>query len=173
MISGRDEIAYNSAVNCWGPNETLGGAEGGCLDIVNGEALSTIENVYFHHNYCERSVGLFEGCSGNFSGQDAIQENHAIIKDSYVSHNLAVDAMWLYRLQPVNTDFVHLVFENNTIIHGPANDEIPQAGANSFGLLVNTDAGYAFEPDGRADGGRPAALRTQGALLPGHNNPRM
>ena len=53
--------------------------------------------------------------------------------------------MWLYLLQPVNTDFVNLVFEHNTLIHGPANDDIPQRGANSFGLLVNTDQGYTFE----------------------------
>jgi hypothetical protein len=146
MIMGSDnEIAYNTAIDCWGENQTLGGAEGGCLEIVNGQALSTIENVYFHHNYCERSVGLFEGCSGNFSGSDAIQENHAIIKDSYVSYNLAVDAMWLYLLQPVNTDFVNLVFEGNTLIHGPRNEDIPQQGASSFGLLVNDDQGYSFE----------------------------
>ncbi len=145
MIMGsNNEIAYNSAINCWGNNQTLGGAEGGCLEIVNGKADSVIENVYFHHNYCERSVGLFEGCSGNFQGTDAIQENHGIIRNSYVAYNLAVDAMWLYLLQPVNTDFENLVFEHNTIVHGPANGDIPQQAANSFGLLVNTDQGYEF-----------------------------
>lgn len=144
IMASNNEIAYNSAVDCWGPNETLGGAEGGCLEIVNGQASSVIENVYFHHNYCERSVGLFEGCSGNFSGSDAIQENHGIIRNSYVAYNLAVDAMWLYLLQPVNTDFENLVFEHNTIVHGPNNGDIPQQGAGSFGLMVTTDAGYEF-----------------------------
>ncbi len=145
MVMGSgNEISYNSAINCWGPNETLGGAEGGCLEIVNGEAESVIENVRFHHNYCERSVGLFEGCSGNFRGTDAIQEHHGIIRNSYVGYNIAVDAMWLYLLQPVNTDFENLVFEHNTIVHGPDNTTIPQQGASSFGLLVNDDAGYSF-----------------------------
>lgn len=144
IMASNNEIAYNSAINCWGPNETLGGAEGGCLEIVNGAANSVIENVYFHHNYCERSVGLFEGCSGNFQGTDAIQENHGIIRNSYVSYNLAVDAMWLYLLQPVNTDFDNLVFEHNTIIHTPLNGDIPQRGSAAFSLLVETDAGYEF-----------------------------
>ena len=38
MVMGSDnEIAHNSASNCWSDNSTLGGAEGGCLEIVNGE----------------------------------------------------------------------------------------------------------------------------------------
>jgi MYXO-CTERM domain-containing protein len=146
VMASNNEISYNSAVNCWGENQTLGGAEGGCLEIVNGEALSTIENVRFHHNYCERSVGLFEGCSGNFSGADAIQENHGIIRDSLIAYNISVDAMWLYLLQPVNTDFYNLVFEHNTLVHTPANEDIPQGGASSFGLLVNEDQGYTADP---------------------------
>jgi MYXO-CTERM domain-containing protein len=145
VMASDNEISYNSAVNCWGINETLGGAEGGCLEIVNGEALSTIENVRFHHNYCERSIGLFEGCSGNFQGTDAIQENHGIIRDSLIAYNLSVDAMWLYLLQPVNTDFYNLVFEHNTLVHTPANEDIPQGGASSFGLLVNEDQGYTAD----------------------------
>lgn len=144
IMASDNEISYNVAINCWGPNTTLGGAEGGCLEIVNGTAESVIENVYFHHNYCERSVGLFEGCSGNFQGTDAIQEHHGIIRNSYVSYNISVDAMWLYLLQPVNTDFDNLVFEHNTIIHTPANEDIPQRGASSFGLMVTEDAGYSF-----------------------------
>ncbi len=146
VMGSNNEISYNSAINCWGPNETLGGAEGGCLEIVNGEALATIENVRFHHNYCERSVGLFEGCSGNFQGTDAIQENHGIIRDSVIAYNISVDAMWLYLLQPVNTDFYNLVFEHNTLVHTPANADIPQGGADSFGLLVNDDQGYSADP---------------------------
>jgi MYXO-CTERM domain-containing protein len=146
VMASDNEISYNSAVNCWGENQTLGGAEGGCLEIVNGQALATIENVRFHHNYCERSVGLFEGCSGNFQGTDAIQENHGIIRDSVIAYNISVDAMWLYLLQPVNTDFYNLVFEHNTLVHTPANEDIPQGGASSFGLLVNDDQGYSADP---------------------------
>jgi MYXO-CTERM domain-containing protein len=146
VMASNNEIAYNSVVNCWGENTTLGGAEGGCMEIVNGAARSTIENVSFHHNYCERSVGMWEGCSGNFQGTDAIQENHGIIKDVVLAYNLSVDAMWLYLLQPVNTDFINLVFEHNTLVHTAANGDIPQQGAASFGLLVNDDQGYSADP---------------------------
>ncbi len=140
MVMGSDnEISYNSASNCWSDNTTLGGAEGGCLEIVNGEGGSTISGVSFHHNYCEFSVGLFEGCSGDFSGGDLIQLNHGIIRDSYVAYNVAIDAMWLYLLQPVNTDFINLVFEHNTLVHTELNDEIPQGAANAFTLSVEEE----------------------------------
>ncbi|MBN2529842.1 MAG: hypothetical protein JXR76_25855 [Deltaproteobacteria bacterium] len=147
IMASNNEIAYNSASECHGKNDTLGGEEGGCLEIVNPAANSTIENVYFHHNYCERSIGLFEGCSGNFRGTDAIQENHGKIKNCYVSYNISVDAMWLYLLQPVNTDFENMVFEHNTIVHTPQNDsDFEQAARNSMGLLVNSDQGYEADP---------------------------
>jgi len=143
VMGSNNEIAYNSASEAHGENATLGGEEGGCYEIVNGRASSTIEDVYFHHNYCERSVGLFEACSGNFQGTDKIQENHGIIKNVVLAYNLSVDAMWLYLLQPVNTDFYNMVFEHNTIIHTPKNDsDFVQAARNSFGLQVNQDAGY-------------------------------
>lgn len=144
MIMGsNNEIAYNSASEAHGINETLGGEEGGCLEIVNGQAGSVIEDVYFHHNYCERSIGLWEGCSGNFQGTDKIQENHGIIRNVVLAYNLSVDAMWLYLIQPVNTDFDNVVFEHNTLIHTPANDsDFTQAARNSFGLQVTEDQGY-------------------------------
>jgi len=148
ILSSDNEIAYNIAYNCWSNNSTLGGAEGGCLEIVNREAGSTVSNVHFHHNYCERSVGLFEGCSGDFSGQDQIQLHHGIIRDSSVAYNVCVDAMWLYLLQPVNTDFVNLVFEHNTLVHTPANADIPQQGASAFTLAVEqeTVGGTTYGP---------------------------
>ena len=134
-----NEVAYNSAVNCWTPNETLNGAEGGCLEIIVPAANMVVENIFFHHNYCERSVGLFEACAGNFGGSEPIQLNHAGIKDSYLAYNVAVDAMWLYLLQTVNTDMDNLVFEHNTLTHGPANDDIPQGGAGVFGIYFDQD----------------------------------
>jgi hypothetical protein len=138
--AGNNEVAYNTAVNCWVPNTTLNGAEGGCLEIIGNAAGELIENVYFHHNYCERSVGLFEACAGNFTGDgQKIQLNHAIVRNSYVAYNVSIDAMWLYLLQPVNTDFQGLIFEHNTLIHGPANDDIPQGGAAAFGIFYDTD----------------------------------
>ncbi len=148
MIMGSfNEIAYNSASEAHGINKTLGGEEGGCYEIVNGKADSTIENVYFHHNYCERSIGLWEGCSGNFQGTDKIQEHHGIIKNVVLAYNLSVDAMWLYLLQPVNTDFENVVFEHNTLVHTPANHaDFVQAARDSFGLQVTSDQGYTSEP---------------------------
>ena len=120
VMASNNEVAFNSAVNCQSINTTLGGFEGGCLEIVNGKAGSTITNVSFHHNYCEKSVGLWEGCSGDFSGTGGgIQTNHGIIENVTVSYNIAVDSMWLFLLQPVNTDFRNVVFANNTIIHTP------------------------------------------------------
>jgi len=142
VMASNNEIAYNVALEAHGPNSTLGGSEGGCLEIVNGQAGSTISGVLFHHNYCEQSVGLFEGCSGNFQGTDAIQENHGKIEDSLVAYNISVDAMWLYLLQPVNTDFRNLVFEHNTLVHTPNNHLIEQAARDMFGLNVEEDAGY-------------------------------
>ncbi len=140
VMASNNEVAYNSASECHGINNTLGGEEGGCYEIVNPKADSTIENVTFHHNYCERSIGLFEACSGNFQGTDLIQEHHGIIANCSLSYNLSVDAMWLYLLQPVNTDFVNLVFEHNTLIHSKANDtDFTQAARNSFGLLYDSD----------------------------------
>jgi hypothetical protein len=140
MNAGNNEVAYNTAINCWVPNETLNGAEGGCLEIIGNKAGELIENAFFHHNYCERSVGLFEACAGNFSGDgQKIQLNHAIVRHSMVSYNVSVDAMWLYLLQPVNTDFDGLVFEHNTLIHGPDNTIIPQGGASAFGIAYDTD----------------------------------
>lgn len=140
MNAGNNEVAYNTAINCWVPNTTLNGAEGGCLEIIGNKAGQLIENAYFHHNYCERAVGLFEACAGNFSGDGQnIMLNHAIVRNSTVSYNVSIDAMWLYLLQPTNTDFDGLVFEHNTLIHGPANTDIPQGGAAMFGLAYDTD----------------------------------
>jgi hypothetical protein len=140
MNAGNNEVAYNTAINCWVPNTTLNGAEGGCLEIIGNKAGEIIENAFFHHNYCERSVGLFEACAGNFSGDgQKIQLNHAIVRNATVSYNVSIDAMWLYLLQPANTDFQGLIFEHNTLIHGPANDDIPQGGAAAFGIFYDTD----------------------------------
>jgi len=119
MVMGSDnEVSFCSVVNSYSPNTTLGGWEGGCYEIVNGKAGSTMSNISFHHNYCERSVGLFETSSGDFSGTGGgIQTNHGIVENVTVSYNISVDSMWLFLLQPVNTDFKNFVFSNNTIIH--------------------------------------------------------
>ncbi len=148
ITASNNEIAWNAAVRCESPNTTLNGAEGGCLEIVNQHGGTTISNVSFHHNYCEESVGLFEGCSGDFSGEDVIQLNHAIIRDSYIGYNLSVDAMWLYLLQPVNTDFINVVFEHNTLIHTEKNVESEQGAAPFFTLCVESETveGVSYGP---------------------------
>ncbi|HMA92873.1 MAG TPA: MYXO-CTERM sorting domain-containing protein [Polyangiaceae bacterium] len=137
VMASNNEVAFNSAVNCQSKNATLGGNEGGCLEIVNGKAGSTISNVSFHHNYCEKSVGLWEGCSGDFSASGGgIQENHGIIENVTVSYNVSVDSMWLYLLQPVNTDFKNVVFANNTIIHTPRSAEYWDSGGGHFMMAL-------------------------------------
>lgn len=173
MNAGNNEVAYNTAINCWVPNSTLNGAEGGCLEIIGNKAGQVIENAFFHHNYCERSVGLFEACAGNFSGDGQnIMLNHAKVRNSTVSYNVSVDAMWLYLLQPTNTDFENLVFEHNTLIHGPENSKIPQGGAAMFGLAYDTDPAWttdkppAYIPctsDADCTGEKQTCLDKQGA----------
>jgi hypothetical protein len=141
VINGTDhEIAYNTIDNCWTPNETLGGAEGGCLEVIARTPGEVVENVTFHHNYCTHSVGLFEACAGNFAGtSERIQEHHAVLRNTTLAYNVVIDAMWLYLLQTVNTDMDNLVFEHNTLIHSPANTDIPQGGAPGFGNFYDTD----------------------------------
>jgi hypothetical protein len=154
VMASNNEIAFNSAVRCASVNSTLGGFEGGCFEIVNGKALSTISNVSFHHNYCERSVGMWEGCSGDFSATGGgIQENHAIIENVTVSYNLSVDSMWLYLLQPVNTDFRNVVFANNTLIHTAKskeywdNSSFHYSMANAVATYTNNSSGVTYETD--------------------------
>lgn len=167
VMASNNEVAFNSAVNCQSENATLGGKEGGCLEIVNGKAGSTISNVTFHHNYCEKSVGLWEGCSGDFSASGGgIQENHGIIENVTVSYNLSIDSMWIFLLQPVNTDFRNCVFAHNTIVHTAKSAEYWDSGGGHFsmalavGTYTNNDTGtkyvtnneYYTEADGFATG---------------------
>ena len=141
VMGSNNEIAFNSVVNCQSPNTTLHGFEGGCYEIVNGKgAGETIHNVSFHHNYCEKSVGLFEGCSGNFSSTaGGVMENHGIIENVTVSYNVSVDAMWLFLLQTVNTDFKNVVFANNTIVHTPKSLEYFDNEHVQMALAYDTD----------------------------------
>jgi hypothetical protein len=157
VMASNNEIAWNSAYDLMSPNSTLGGFEGGCYEIVNGKAKSTISNVSFHHNYCEKSIGMWEASSGDFSASGgAIQDpaNHGIVENVTISYNLSVDAMWMFLLQPVNTDFKNLVFANNTIIHTPNTMVWFDASHTSMGLDVHTytntaagDGGTSFDTD--------------------------
>jgi hypothetical protein len=157
VMASNNEIAWNSAIDLMSPNSTLGGFEGGCYEIVNGKAKSTISNVSFHHNYCEKSIGMWEASSGDFSASGGdIQDpaNHGIVENVTISYNLSVDAMWMFLLQPVNTDFKNLVFANNTIIHTPNTMVWFDASHTSMGLDVHTytntaagDGGATFDTD--------------------------
>ncbi len=150
IMASNNEVSFSSAYDCQGPNATLGGFEGGCLEIVDGAAKAEITNVSFHHNYCEKSVGLFEASSGNFSGTDQIMDpaNHGKINNINVSYNISVDSMWLFLLQPVNSDFQNVVFANNTIIHTPnsktywttSSQSDTAGGHEMMGLAVATDS---------------------------------
>jgi hypothetical protein len=121
VMGSNNEIAFNKVVNCESVNTTLGGYEGGCYEIVNAKgAGQTLHDVSFHHNYCEKSVGLFEACSGDYSATaGGVMQNHGIIENVTVSYNVSVDSCWLFLLQTVNTDFKNVVFANNTIVHTP------------------------------------------------------
>ncbi len=144
-VSGsHNEAAYNSAVDCWSPAQTLGGAEGGCFELFARAPGQVVEDVRLHHNYCERSVGFFEAYSGNFTGivGDDIRLNHGVVKDSYVAYNVAVDAMWLYLFQTVNTKTDNLIFEHNTVVHSPANDDIPQTAGHGYGLFYTLETQF-------------------------------
>jgi MYXO-CTERM domain-containing protein len=135
------EVSFNSAVRCAGANQTLGGEEGGCFEIINPNGGTTIEEVRFHHNYCEESVGLFEAVTGSGTGQENPADNPGTILNISVSYNLSVDSKWLYLLQILNTHLRNVVFEHNTIVHGPRNEEIWTSGSgyNSIGLFFYED----------------------------------
>jgi MYXO-CTERM domain-containing protein len=142
VMASNNEIAFNSVVNCQSVNTTLGGFEGGCYEIVNGKGPGqTIHNVSFHHNYCEKSVGLWEGCSGNFTATAGdVMTNHGIIENVTVSYNISVDSMWLFLLQTVNTDFKNVVFANNTIIHTPKSAQYWDSGGGHFQMALVYDS---------------------------------
>ena len=142
VMGSNNEIAFNSVVNCQSVNTTLGGFEGGCYEIVNGKgAGQSINNISFHHNYCEKSVGLFEASSGNFSATaGGVLDNHGIVENVTVSYNVSVDSMWLFLLQSVNTDFKNVVFANNTIIHTPRSAEYWDSGGGHFTMALAYDS---------------------------------
>lgn len=146
VMGSNNEISYCSVVNSYSSNKTLGGFEGGCYEIVNGKPGTTLSNISFHHNYCGRSVGLFEVSTGNFSNDaGGAQTNHGIVENVTVSYNVSVDSMWLFLLQSVNTDFKNVVFANNTIIHTAASKDY-------WTIPVSTDfpQGQAYNGGGHA-----------------------
>lgn len=154
VMASNNEIAFNSVVRASSKNSTLGGFEGGCFEIVNGKAGSTISNVSFHHNFCDQSIGMWEGCSGDFSATGGgIQENHGIIENVTVSYNLALDSMWLFLLQPVNTDFRNVVFANNAIIHTAKSEQYWDKSsfhysiANAVATYTNSASGTSYDTD--------------------------
>lgn len=120
IFGGSDiEVSYNTAINCACKDKTLGGDEGGCVEIINPVGGSTISNVRFHHNYCEHDVGLFEACTGSGTGKEDPSKNPGTIQDVTLAYNFCVDSKWLFLLQILNTHMRNVVFEHNTIMHTP------------------------------------------------------
>jgi MYXO-CTERM domain-containing protein len=140
-----NEYSYNTAIKCACKNKTLGGDEGGCVEIINPNGGKTIKNIRFHHNYCELDVGLFEACTGSGTGKENPADNPGTIQDILVAYNLCVDSKWLFLLQILNTHMKNVVFEHNSIIHTARNQTFWDQGAMShqdmLGMFFYSDAG--------------------------------
>lgn len=96
VFSGSDiEVSYNSAIRCACKDKTLGGDEGGCVEIINPFPQTPIERVSFHHNYCEQDVGLFEACTGSGTGKEDPSKNPGTIKDITLAYNFVLDSKWV------------------------------------------------------------------------------
>jgi hypothetical protein len=120
-------VGHNTVARAHCANETLGGDEGGCTEIIMNPLFfdaygSTIEDVQFHHNLCVDTVGLFESCQGTGDPGFNPTTNPGHIKDITVAYNVVLDSKWMYLAQIVNTTHEKVVFEHNSIIHGPRND---------------------------------------------------
>jgi hypothetical protein len=137
------EVSYNAAVRCACKNKTLGGDEGGGIEIINPFGGTTIEDIRIHHNYVEDSVGLFEACTGTGTGREDPSKNPGTIKNVTVAYNVAVDSKWLYLLQTLNTHLKNVVFEHNTIIHTKRNQQIwskdPMSHPDMIGMFFYAD----------------------------------
>jgi len=91
--------------------------------VLKGNAiLDVVEDVQMHHNLCVDTVGLFESCQGTGDPGFNPTENPGTIRDITVAYNVVLDSKWMYLAQLVNTIHENVVFEHNTIIHGPRND---------------------------------------------------
>ena len=146
VFGGSDiEVSYNTAIKCACKNKTLGGDEGGCVEVINPQGGTTISNVRMHHNYCEGDVGLFEACTGSGTGKEDPSKNPGTIQDFTLSYNFCVDSKWLFLLQILNTHMKNVVFEHNTIMHTPKNQTAWDQGSMShqdmLGMFFYSDSG--------------------------------
>lgn len=120
-------VGHNTVARAHCKNETLGGDEGGCTEIIMNPLFfntygEVVEDVQFHHNLCVDTVGLFESCQGTGEVGFDPTKNPGTIRDITVAYNVVLDSKWMYLAQIVNTIHEKVVFEHNTIIHGPRND---------------------------------------------------
>jgi hypothetical protein len=144
------DVGHNTVARAHCKNKTLGGDEGGCTEIIMNPLFftqygKTIEDVQFHHNLCVDTVGLFESCQGTGDPGFDPTKDPGTIKDITVAYNVVLDSKWMYLAQLVNTIHKNVVFEHNTIIHGPRNDKQWSTDAMSheymFGMFFTSSNG--------------------------------
>jgi hypothetical protein len=142
------DVGHNTVIRAACPNETLGGDEGGCTEIIMNPIFfqmmgDVVEDVQFHHTYCVDSVGLFESCQGTGEPGFDPTENPGTIRDITIAYNVIVNAKRMYLAQIVNTIHENVVFEHNTIIHGGQNDiqwsDNQMSHEYMFGMFFSTD----------------------------------
>jgi hypothetical protein len=150
------EAAYNTVARAHCANKTLGGDEGGCTEIImNPQFGLTMTDIKYHHNLCVDTVGLFEACQGTGQAGFDPTKNPGTITDVTVAYNVVVDSKWMYLLQIVNTIHKNVVFEHNSIIHGPRNNTQWSTDAMShyymWGMMFSASNGTSVSDSLTAD----------------------
>jgi hypothetical protein len=150
------DVGYNTVARAHCVNKTLGGDEGGCTEIImNPQFGLTMTDIKYHHNLCVDTVGLFESCQG--TGQPGFDptKNRGTITDVTVAYNVVIDSKWMYLLQIVNTNHKNVVFEHNSIIHGPRNNTQWSKDAMShyymWGMMFSSSNGTSVSDSLTAD----------------------
>lgn len=150
------DVGHNTVARAHCVNKTLGGDEGGCTEIIMNPMFGlTMEDIQFHHNLCVDTVGLFESCQGSGEVGFDPTKSPGTIKDVTVAYNVVLDSKWMYLAQIVNTIHKNVIFEHNTIIHGPRNDKQWSTDAMSheymFGMMFSSSNGTSVSDSLTAD----------------------
>lgn len=140
------EAGFNTVARAHCANKTLGGDEGGCTEIIMNPLFGlSMEDIKYHHNLCIDTVGLFESCQGTGDVGFDPTKKPGTIKDVTVSYNVVIDSKWMYLAQTVNTIHKNVIFEHNSIIHGPRNNKqwAPDAMSHwyMFGMMFSSSNG--------------------------------
>jgi hypothetical protein len=150
------DVGYNTVARAHCVNKTLGGDEGGCTEIIMNPLFGlTMEDIQYHHNLCIDTVGLFESCQGTGEPGFDPTKKPGTIKDVTVAYNVVIDSKWMYLAQIVNTIHKNVVFEHNSIIHGPRNNTQWSKDAMShyymFGMMFSSSNGTTVSDSLTAD----------------------